>query len=225
MKYYAYMKNREKNIITDWKIVSELLKSGEKFPFMSFESFYEAEEWLNNQCCFKKKDTVLRDAIYFDSGKNGPNGMTRVRLSDKESRDLLPLLSDNGSSIRTSNFNKITKALKIANQYMNLNSYNNLSVVTLTAKCSNNIGELLGFILACELIKIKKTNFFKIIGDSKLIIDYWSKGLYNKKNVNKQTRELIEIAYSLREELNRLGVEFLHISGDFNPADLGDHKK
>ena len=62
-------------------------------------------------------------------------------------------------------------------------------------------------------------------GDSSLVIEYWSNGKYNKRNMTDQdTIKLIEKVKNLRDDFQQQGGVVKHISGDVNPADLGFHK-
>jgi len=86
---------------------------------------------------------------------------------------------------------------------------------------TNNFGELLACKYALE-IALKK-NCKKIFGDSKLILDYWSKG-FIKKELPEETRALAGEVKKLRFDFERQGGEMKHISGGSNPADLGFHR-
>ncbi len=86
---------------------------------------------------------------------------------------------------------------------------------------TNNYGEL----LACKYaLKIaNKENIKEVYGDSKLIIDFWSKG-FIKKEIGEQTINLAKEVQKLRAEFEEKGGKLLYISGGSNPADLGFHK-
>lgn len=86
---------------------------------------------------------------------------------------------------------------------------------------TNNFGELLASKYALELALKKDVK--KIFGDSKLILDYWSKG-YIKKEVGEETVSLANEVKRLRYEFEKGGGKMMHISGGSNPADLGFHK-
>ena len=105
----------------------------------------------------------------------------------------------------------------LLDERITLNERNNHLVEGVT----NNFGEL----LACKyaLILAIEKGCKKIFGDSKLVIDYWSKG-YIKKELPKETRELAKEVKELRYEFESNGGVFKHISGGSNPADLGFHK-
>lgn len=86
---------------------------------------------------------------------------------------------------------------------------------------TNNFGELLACKFALEIALEK--NCKKIFGDSKLILEYWSRG-YIKKEIPEETRKLAQQVKQLRYEFEKNGGEVLHISGGSNPADLGFHQ-
>ena len=86
---------------------------------------------------------------------------------------------------------------------------------------TNNFGELLASKYALEIAM--KNDIKKIFGDSKLILDYWSKG-YIKKEVGEDTVNLANDVKKLRYDFEKQGGKMMHISGGRNPADLGFHK-
>lgn len=87
---------------------------------------------------------------------------------------------------------------------------------------TNNFGELTGLYAALKYALRYDIN--KICGDSSLIIDYWSKGRYNKDSLEEDTINLIKKVTLLRTEFERKKGKIEKISGDVNPADLGFHK-
>lgn len=87
---------------------------------------------------------------------------------------------------------------------------------------TNNFGELAGIYFALEIAM--KENILNIYGDSSLVIDYWSKGFIKKNNVSENTYNLAMKVKIKRELFENMGGKISHISGDFNPADLGFHK-
>ena len=72
----------------------------------------------------------------------------------------------------------------------------------------------------------KKTNNFGelILGDSRLVIDYWSLGRFHENNLELETINYINKVIQLRKEFEKNKGIVRHISGDVNPADLGFHK-
>ena len=135
-------------------------------------------------------------AIYFDAGTGRGNGV-EVRLSDYKGNPLLY---------------KILPKEKI-------NEFGNYYVAK---HRTNNFGELVG--LYAALVFAKKYDIKKIMGDSSLVLDYWSMGRYNAGNLESDTIELIKKVTLMRKKFeNRNGI-IKKISGDINPADLGFHK-
>jgi len=86
---------------------------------------------------------------------------------------------------------------------------------------TNNFGELTACKLALE-IAIKE-NINKVFGDSKLVVEFWSKWRI-KKEVDEQTKILAKEVSLLRKKFEDQGGQIILISGGSNPADLGFHK-
>jgi len=86
---------------------------------------------------------------------------------------------------------------------------------------TNNFGELSACKIALELALEKGEK--NVFGDSKLVIEYWSKWMI-KKEVEEKTKNLAKEVSLLRKEFEEKGGKISHISGGSNPADLGFHK-
>jgi len=177
-----------------------------KFPNSILSSFSSVERervWKNNvmKTLYRRDPIELsqRYGLFFDSGQGRyfPQPFSEVSLLDSNNRNQLPKIID-------SNY---------------LNPFGNLVLEDST----NNIGELMGFILACKISLISETKIDFIAGDSKLVFFYWSLGDYS--NRMKEKENLILLATSLREKSQAKGIEFILISGDRNPADCGFHIK
>lgn len=204
-KVYAYflIDSEESGIVYTWPECQDITK-GKKARYKSFKDEKEAENWLNNGAEYESKEKkneelfekLDKNAIYFDAGTGRGNGV-EVRLTDYDGNSLL---------------NKILDEKKI-------NEFGNYY---LSQKRTNNYGELVGLFAALKYAE--KYNILTICGDSFLVIEYWSKGRYNKENLDEETIDLIEKVTNMRKlyELKNGKVE--KISGDVNPADLGFHK-
>ncbi|WP_024653213.1 ribonuclease H family protein [Borrelia persica] len=195
-KYYACILNdkNEKFIFTSWKECKNKI-IGQKNKIKSFKTKEEASKWLAED---GKVNIQHKEGIYFDSGTGRGQGV-EVRV-----------VNEKGISI----IDKVVKQSFI-------NDYNNYYVKNFNG-ISNNYGELLGLYIALKIaLKEDQKNIF---GDSKLVIDYWSKGFYNK-NLNKNTIKLIQNVIKLRHIFEEKGGQIILISGDNNIADLGFHKK
>jgi ribonuclease HI len=86
---------------------------------------------------------------------------------------------------------------------------------------TNNFGELLACKYALQIAL--KTGVKEVFGDSRLVIDYWSKG-YIKKELPKETIDLAMEVKKIRYEFEKAGGKIEQISGGKNPADLGFHR-
>ncbi|AHH12876.1 Hypothetical protein BHO_0031100 [Borrelia hermsii YBT] len=167
---------------------------GQNNKIKSFKTREEAKNWLSRN----GKADIYPTGIYFDSGTGRGKGV----------------------EIRVVNEKGISIINKIIDQSL-INDYNNYYVKDFDG-ISNNYGELLGLYIALKIALQEDTK--SIFGDSKLVIDYWSKGFYNKK-LNKNTIKLIQDVTKLRHVFEEKGGQISLISGDNNIADLGFHKR
>lgn len=204
IKYYAFIIDKENysGVVTSWSECQNITK-GKSARYKSFKSEVEAKEWLKNGGLYEDKKlkiqeakSKLEDAIYFDAGTGRGIGV-EVRVTDALGLSLLDNILPE----------------KMINEFGNYLA---------PPESTNNFGELIGVYLAID-IALRKRNF-KIFGDSKLIIDYWSKGHYNKSTLSDKTINLIQKTTEKRKQFESLGGTIQHISGDINPADLGFHK-
>ena len=198
--YYAYilLSTGEKHVVDSWAACEKAVK-GKEARFKGFLSRSGAEAWLAAGARYEAKPKqdkpVLESGIYFDAGTGRGDG-TEVSVTDKDGNDLL---------------SKVLPKAKI-----NKHGKHNVEIVGGT----NNYGELLGCKFALQIAL--EDGVKKIFGDSKLVIDYWSKG-FIKKEIPAATRKLAFEVVELREQFEKAGGKITHISGDHNPADLGFH--
>jgi len=196
-KFYAYSVPRtgKRGIAENWKECEKIVKGEENARFKGFKSRADAEEWLRLGADYSVKKKLPK-GIYFDAGTGRGQGV-EVSVTDEEGSDLL---------------HEILPKKKI----------NRFGKHLLGAEATNNFGELLACRFALE-VAVKK-NIKKIFGDSRLVIDYWSKGYMNMKEMAPETIELAYMVSSLRKDFERRGGRMEYVSGDDNPADLGFHK-
>lgn len=206
-KYYAYLllNNNKSGVLENWKECKKNV-SGKEARYRSFASREEAENWLKNGANYETKPSKqalrpgsgqakkLEKGIYFDSG-TGRNQKVEVSVTNENGKDLL---------------DKIKPKIK-------LNKFGKYPA----PKATNNYGELLGCKYALQ-ISLKENNI-RIFGDSQLVINYWSKGFINKKEMDKKTIALSEETSKLRKKFEEGGGTIEFISGNHNPADLGFH--
>lgn len=136
----------------------------------------------------------LEKGIYFDAGTGRKQGV-EVKVTDEKGTNLLGQYVKEG-----------------------LNEFGNYLLKDVT----NNYGELMGMYIAINIAI--KNDVKKIFGDSKLVIDYWSKGFIKRTQLPEKTVKLADMVKVLREKYEKNGGIVQHVSGDINPADLGFHK-
>lgn len=203
-KYYAFIIDKENysKIVTSWS-ECQSATLGKNARYKSFKTEAEAKEWLKNGGLYEDRKLKiqeaknnLEDGIYFDAGTGRGIGV-EVRVTNRFGVSLLDDIMPE----------------KMINEFGNYLA---------PQGSTNNYGELIGIFLAIDIALRKRS--FKIFGDSKLIIDYWSKGHYNKTSLNEKTIDLIKKTTEKRVKFESLGGTIQHVSGDINPADLGFHK-
>ena len=199
--YYAilFLDNFD-SLITNDNEEKDRIILNRKYVLKSFNCELECKLWIRIMKDYHKKNynCFFNDTtIFFDSGTGRGIG-TEVRVTDYLGNSLLYELDEYKEKI---------------NQFGNYNLGN----------VDNNYGELYGLYFA--LLLSKKRNIKRIVGDSMTVILHWNKEIKNKINLSKNTIDLIEIVRDLRFKFELLGGEIHYISGDFNPADLGFHRK
>ncbi len=194
--HYAYfLSDGESGIVLSWTKCEKKVQGKKGARYKGFRNLKEAESWLSTGAKYEiKTKKKMPNGVYFDAGTGRGEGV-EISVTDKNGINLLnKVLAD-------SLINKHGKYL-------------------LPKGKTNNYGELLALKYALEIATI--INEKNIFGDSKLVIDYWSKG-FIKKEVADQTKTLAYEVMNMRREFENLGGTITLISGDDNPADLGFH--
>jgi len=194
-KHYAYSINGNKGITDSWPKCQKIVSGMINAKYKGFETRKEAEKWLEAGADYNLKHLAEEKGVYFDAGTGAGKGV-EISVTDEKGNSLL---------------NKILEKRKI-------NHRGNHWIIN---DATNNFGELLACKYALQ-IALKK-NIKNVFGDSKLILDYWSKG-FIKKILNKETIDLSNEVKKLRYSFEKKGGKMKHISGGSNPADLGFHK-
>ncbi len=194
-KFYAYLVEGESGIVDNWPECQEIVAGKPGAKFKGFESEELAEVWLSAGADYNLKNVATEDGIYFDSGTGAGNGV-EINVTDKMGKKLLRKVLDKKE------LNE--KGHHFANE-----------------GATNNFGELLACKYALQLAI--KDGVGKVFGDSKLIVEYWSKG-HVKYEVGEETVNLACEVKILRKEFEKQGGRVILISGGNNPADLGFHK-
>ena len=198
-KYYAYfLLSGQQGVCGNWADCEKKVKGAQGARFQGFKTKEEAEDWLRKGASYKLKvKRILGPGVYFDAGTGRGRGV-EINVTDEFSKSLL---------------HKVLPAELIHSKF---------GTHLAPKNATNNYGELLACYYALQIaIKEKR---LKVFGDSKLVIDYWSRRRRNKKILPKATLDLISGVYRLRLKFKKSGGEVLYISGDDNPADLGFHR-
>lgn len=212
-RYYAYFvpRTNKKGVADDWKKCEKIIHREHGAKFKGFKTRAEAEEWLKQGADYDAKiqKSWLAAGIYFDAG-TGRGAGVEISITDEKGSDLL---------------NKILPGSEINRHGKHL----------VRGNVTNNFGELLACKYALEIAL--KYHIKKIFGDSKLVIDYWSKGIIKgastpvlpsmpsaKKTLPQETVDLAFTVIRLRKKFEKGGGNIQHIPGEDNPADLGFHK-
>ncbi|TSC88814.1 MAG: ribonuclease HI [Parcubacteria group bacterium Gr01-1014_3] len=203
-KYYAYLvpgKNIA-GVASNWKECEKIVKGTRGARYKGFDNKTDAAAWLSagadygpSKKSVKRKPAKLLPGIYFDAGTGRGEGV-EISVTDEKGKNLLEHVMVDGE------INKHGKHLIAKN-------------------VTNNYGEL----MACKfaLKYAMKRRIKNIFGDSKLVVDYWSKG-HIKNTVEQDTIDLAHDVAVLRSRFEEGGGVVGRISGDDNPADLGFHK-
>lgn len=195
-KFYAYaLPDGRQGVVDNWP-ACETIVSGVKDPrYKGFASLDEANAWLAASAKYGR-NKALEPGIYFDAGTGRGDGV-EVSVTDEKGNSLL-------------------------DRILPANQINRYGKHRLRGDVTNNYGELLacGFALQIAL----RTGVKKIFGDSKLILDYWSKGYIKSREAAPETVQLAQSVVKLRKESEDKGAKLEYVSGEDNPADLGFHK-
>ncbi len=203
VKYYAcFVPRTGRQLITKiWADCASLIKGQSGARYKSFKTKNEAEAWLAAGAVYgpsrAERKEKLAKGIYFDAGTGRGEGV-EISVTDERGKNLLH------KAFSREELNKHGKRLLD------------------DPEATNNYGEL----LACRYaLQIAISNDIKqVFGDSKLVIDYWSRGYIKKKEVAMATVKLAEEVMKSRNAFELSGGALSRVSGDVNPADLGFHR-
>lgn len=208
-KFYAYFIPASgaktavvKQGVTDgWAICEKFVSGKTGARFKAFDNRSDAEVWLKNGAMYEAKAAKsrpkLEPGIYFDAGTGRGDGV-EISVTDEKGKNLLH------KALGAKKLNKFGKHL-LGN-----------------ADATNNYGELLAFYHALKIARA--THAKKVFGDSKLVIEFWSRWRIKRKNLPEATVMLADDVSRARETFEARGGNVERISGDFNPADLGFHR-
>jgi ribonuclease HI len=208
-KFYAYFipasgakANGAKHGVTDsWAVCEKFVSGKAGARFRAFESGGDAEAWLKAGAAYELKASKprprLEPGVYFDAG-TGRGAGVEISVTDEKGKNLLHKVLD------PQTLNRFGKHL--------LNDED----------ATNNYGELLALRYALDIARAMRAK--KVFGDSKLVIDFWSRWRMKRKDLPEATVALADEVSHARKAFEAKGGTVERISGDFNPADLGFHR-
>lgn len=203
-KYYAYVVPGgapKHGVVDNWAACEKIVSGKTGARFKAFDVRGDAEAWLNAGAVYETKAAkprpTLVPGVYFDAGTGRGDGV-EISVTDEKGKNLLH------------------KALG----RRELNAFGKHLVGN--ADATNNYGELLALKYALEIARATRVK--KIFGDSKLVIDFWSRWRIKRKDLPEETVALADDVSRAREAFEKTGGTVERISGDFNPADLGFHR-
>ncbi len=198
-KWYAYSVSGtdQIGITDDWEICKAIVSGKRSARYKGFKTKQEAQEWLHAGARYElKTKKEARPGIYFDAGTGRGKGV-EISVTDEHGTDLLQKV--------------------LAKEFINKHGKHLLS-----SEKTNNYGELLACKYALELAV--QEGIKNVFGDSKIIIDYWSKGRIKVEGIAPETRSLAFAVKKIRDAFEKQGGQVHRVSGDDNPADLGFHR-
>ncbi len=207
-KYYAYRTETEDGVVDSWD-VCERKVAGHKARYRGFPDPKSARQWLDDGAPLRdkkaEKAAALQEypdnAVFFDAGTGAGRGV-EVRVTDRAALPIVHLAGDppEGATLT-----------KEGNLLLGWDR-------------TNNFGELLGCFLAFAVAV--ETGSRHIYGDSKLVLEYWSKGHVSKskRETDPDLWELAKTTARARLKFVKAGGQIEHVPGGINPADLGYHR-
>lgn len=198
-KYYAYFVPGEdaRGVTEAWSECEKMVSGKVGARYKAFETRDAAERWLAQGAVYEAKQAPrLERGIYFDAGTGRGRGV-EVSVTDEKGKNLLH------KALSEKKLNRFGKH--------RLRDHG----------ATNNYGELLALRYALQIAKKEKIK--KIFGDSRLVIDYWSRWRVKRKEVPEETAALADEVANMREEFEKAGGIVARVEGAHNPADLGFH--
>jgi ribonuclease H-related protein len=195
-KFYAYFTEKNKGIAISWPECQKIVSGVAGAKYKGFLTQAEAKRWLDGGADYNVKHIAAKKGIYFDSGTGAGRGV-EINVTNEKGNSLL---------------GKVLPKEKL----------NSKGHHWIFQDLTNNYGELLSCKYALEIAI--KSGIKKVFGDSKLVMEFWSKGIINRKEVPMETFKLAIETKELRNEFEKNGGILERIAGASNPADLGYHK-
>jgi ribonuclease HI len=200
-KVYGVITPDFKAMYYDWNEVTKVIK-GKASKYKGFKTEKEAFDWLAETEVFKWTETASK----------GKESLPKTKLRN----DCIYFDAGTGRGIGVE-----VRVTDVNGKSLLANKVNEYGNYLMPEGSTNNMGELTGLFYALD-VAIKNDNILYVAGDSKLVIDYWSKGIC--KVDDPKVQKAVRVVTKLRTIFESKGGSVVWISGDINPADLGFHK-
>ena len=160
-------------------------KTGARFK--AFDDKAAAERWLLHGAVYETKTPPkIERGVYFDAGTGRGDGV-EVSVTDEKGKNLLH------KALSKKEVNRFGKYL-VGDE-----------------SATNNYGELLALKYALEIARKEKIR--SVFGDSKLVIDFWSRWRIKRKDLSDETVALADHVSAIRESFEADGGSVERISG------------
>ncbi|MBW2260903.1 MAG: viroplasmin family protein [Deltaproteobacteria bacterium] len=205
-KIYAYHTETGDGIADTWDECERIVQ-GRRARYRGFDDREAARKWLEAGAWYEDRETEKRealskypeDSVFFDSG-TGPGRGTEIRVTDRSGITIIHIADhDEGRLVPEGN-------------------------IVLGHARTNNYGELLACLLGIQAAT--RLGSKHVYGDSKLVLDYWSRGRVSKdkRAGDPDLAVLAARTKKARARFEKDGGTLDRISGALNPADLGFHR-
>jgi ribonuclease HI len=207
-KFYAWLaEGDEQGVETSWADCERRVR-GRRARYRGFPDPEAARRWLAAGAPYRDRedeksaalDALAEDAVFFDSG-TGPGRGAEVKVTDRDGVPLVHLADPEEGELTPE------------------------GTLVLGRKRTNNYGELYACLLA--LRAAERLGSKHVYGDSKLVIEFWSRGFVSatKRAAAPDLAELSARTKAARSAFERRGGALSHVPGGVNPADLGFHRE
>lgn len=204
-QYYAYLvpagAKTVSGVAVSWPACEKIVSGRPGARYKGFVSRADAEAWLAQGAAYAAKPPApkLLPGVYFDAGTGRGDGV-EISVTDEHGKNLLHKAVPKSALNRFGKHNVRTQS---------------------GGDATNNYGELLALRYALGIASTAGVK--KVFGDSKLVIEYWSRWKIKRKDLPAETVALADEVSRAREAFEAAGGTVARISGDHNPADLGFH--
>ena len=205
-RFYAWVAQGSSGVESSWADCEALVRGRPGARYKGFATRAQADAWLDAGGQYEdraarkaeRQADLPQDAIFFDAGTGRGDG-TEANVTDRDGVPLAHLAAPE---------NVLTP----------------FGTIRLSRGRTNNYGELMACLYG---LKIARQLGRKVLmGDSALVLDYWSKGIVSatKREEDPDLARLAALTARERRVFEAEGGVLRHVPGGINPADLGFHR-